>query len=267
MSTQVLLCLDNVPLSSIKDQINLLQDIEKILQKKISDVFDLIAGSGLGGIIALMIANGLTLPEIESSLLKMNNYSFWNWLIPFRSNDQFYQSIFGDKKMSESKSKVMVVSTLIDNHPLFYTPKMIPYLFISYYTPLTYPLKNTCAPIFNGTYTSTFLQAAKATMSTSNYVYEQRTLKGEQYIENNPTEYATIEAKLLFPDDNLCIINIGSDLTNTDGAYENTKRWLQTIRHQDPLIFRLTPNNTYLLNRLKYYFNQINKYYSLLDIR
>lgn len=168
---------------------------------------DLYAGTSIGGIIALALADGYSAKQIrkilEDNIPLMFKKEWKHIFMPF------LRSRYSDKHLS------YLLNMLFGNKPLAALKKEV---FISsheWYTNRAYFHKKTRS--------HTIYDAARATSAASTYFKPYR-LDDKIFIDaglyvNNPTLYALIYALELWPDENFEIISIG-----TGRSSKNTKK-------------------------------------------
>ncbi|XP_053325897.1 85/88 kDa calcium-independent phospholipase A2 isoform X2 [Spea bombifrons] len=114
-----LLCLDGGGIRGLV-LIQLLIAIEKAAGCPIRELFDWVAGTSTGGILALAIVHGKSMEYVRCLYFRMKNEVF-RGSRPYESGplEEFLKREFGEQtKMSEvTTPKVMVTSTLSDRHP------------------------------------------------------------------------------------------------------------------------------------------------------
>ncbi|NXG32502.1 PLPL9 phospholipase, partial [Dromaius novaehollandiae] len=114
-----LLCLDGGGIRGLV-LIQLLLAIEKAAGRPIREIFDWIAGTSTGGILALAIAHGKSMDYMRCLYFRMKDMVFQGSR-PYESEplDEFLKKEFGENtKMTDvQKPKVMVTGTLCDRQP------------------------------------------------------------------------------------------------------------------------------------------------------
>uniref|UniRef100_A0A8C0EZI0 phospholipase A2 n=1 Tax=Bubo bubo TaxID=30461 RepID=A0A8C0EZI0_BUBBB len=114
-----LLCLDGGGIRGLV-LIQLLLAIEKAVGRPIREIFDWIAGTSTGGILALAIVHGKSMDYMRCLYFRMKDMVF-RGSRPYESEplDEFLKKEFGENtKMTDvQKPKVMVTGTLCDRQP------------------------------------------------------------------------------------------------------------------------------------------------------
>ena len=219
----------------------ILSKIEEYTKKPISSMFDLIAGTSTGGVIAL----GLTCPSkynrmapayTASELLNlyMNSAgkifpnSVWKsmhtlWGLkderyPSSGIEGVLKEYFGGFRLSQTITNVLITSYEIE--------KRIPFFFKSRYAK---------EPTRKDDYDFYMWQAARATSAAPTYfeVFKLNHLRSKEYyalidgavFANNPAMCAYAEAKRIFPDDSLFILSLGTGTALKGIPYNRAKSW------------------------------------------
>ena len=219
----------------------ILSKIEEYTKKPISTMFDLIAGTSTGGIIAL----GLTCPSKYNSRvpaysaselvdLYMNNaakifpdtiwksmHTLWGLRderYPSSGIEGVLKDYFGGVRLSQSLTNVLITSYEIE--------KRVPFLFKSSYA------KN---PDRKGEYDFYMWQAGRATSAAPTYfeVFKLTGFQSRDYyalidggvFANNPAMCAYAEAKNNYPDDRLFVLSIGTGTALQGIPYNKAKKW------------------------------------------
>lgn len=208
-----------------------LAEIEKRTGRNTSDMFDLIAGTSTGGILAL----GLTTPDYEGrpkyaaqDLVSLYENkcssifcrSIWNKVrgagnlleekYPSKFIDQVLHDYFGDSRLKAATTNVLVTSYDIENRQ--------PYFF-----------KSTKA-VFDIERDHYMRDIARATSAAPTYFEPSRLghralIDGGVYA-NNPAMCAYVEAKTLFPEENdFLVISLGTGEAIKEIPYDKAKKW------------------------------------------
>ncbi|KAK4831568.1 hypothetical protein QYF61_018328 [Mycteria americana] len=147
----LLLCLDGGGIRGLV-LIQLLLAIEKAAGRPIREIFDWIAGTSTGGILALAIVHGKSMEYMRCLYFRMKDMVF-RGSRPYESEslDEFLKKEFGENtKMTDvQKPKVMVTGTLCDrqpaelhlfrNYPVPETKRLTEYNRKASFKPLTQP--------------------------------------------------------------------------------------------------------------------------------
>ena len=209
----------------------ILDHIERITHKPIASLFDLIAGTSTGGILAL----GLTKPDAAgrprySAADLVNLYvsegarifsrSFWYRLLaldnlsekkyPAAGIEAVLEQYFGDARLRDAITDVLVTSYEIE--------KSFPFFFRSSaarrYADYDFPMRD----------------VARATSAAPTY-FEPMKLNNYALIDggvyaNNPAACAYVEARTTFPDAaNFMVVSLGTGNTNDGVSYPEAKNW------------------------------------------
>ncbi|MBN2668175.1 MAG: patatin-like phospholipase family protein [Bacteroidales bacterium] len=208
----------------------LLAHIENESKKPIAELFDLIAGTSTGGILAL----GLTQHnegKIEYSALDLANLYKDNGQTIF--NNSFWHKVeslsgFQDEKFSADGIE-SVLEQYFKNHLIkeAKTPVLV----------TSYDIEQR-QPIFFKSWKEQWAelkirQVARATSAAPTYfepAYFEVGGKPRAFVDggvfiNNPAMSALVEAKKLFPDEEILLVSIGTGEQTETILYENAKDW------------------------------------------
>lgn len=212
--------------------ITLLAQIEKMTGKPISKTFDLIAGTSIGGIIALM----LTVPDANNKP-KYSALDIKNFYIKFGKSvfkKSFFRTVFSlgsllsykystnmlDYYLNEFLGNIRLNRTLTDVIiPAYETEGSNPYFFKSRYART--PWENKENPYLK--------QVARATSAAPTYfepfnLNDKSTLIDGGLFANNPAVCAYSEAKNVFGDEKeFLIVSLGTGEHNKPYTYDQLK--------------------------------------------
>uniref|UniRef100_A0A8C5D1W6 phospholipase A2 n=1 Tax=Gouania willdenowi TaxID=441366 RepID=A0A8C5D1W6_GOUWI len=202
-----LLCLDGGGIKGLV-LIQMLIALEQEAGQPIRELFDWVAGTSTGGILALCIIHGKPLNDLQNLYFKMKKKVFKGWR-PYTKKplEKFLKKEFGeDTKMTDvSHPRVMVTSVLADRHPcklhIFrnYEP---PYSTSDTFRPLTIPQgSSTCTTLLHIiTCSVTWLlshqlvwKAARASGAAPTYFPPMGRFLDGGLLANNPTLDAMAE--------------------------------------------------------------------------
>lgn len=218
-----------------------LAELERITGKHISEMFDLIAGSSTGGIIALALVKpgGDNMPKYSASdtikIYEKNgkdifSRSFLHKLKSLGSlTDQKYPSIgiesvlesyFGGTMLSEALTGVIITAYDIERRKPFF-------------------FKSRTAKLSDGVHMDFPMKvAARATSAAPTYFEPAKIDIGglEDYyalidggvVANNPAMCAYVEARVMFPDrnpDEFFLVSLGTGSITRRLPYEEAKNW------------------------------------------
>jgi patatin-like phospholipase/acyl hydrolase len=201
----------------------LLAEIESITGKRICQLFDIIAGTSTGGILALALTKpqgpGSRNPAFKASelveLYEKNGRvifpkSAWGKFgtifraeYPAVGLERLLDQYFGDARLKDALNRVIITSYDIENKKAFF-----------------FRSANAKIPVLQGTYDFPMKQVARATSAAPTYFRPARIPKGtpEEYwalidggvYANNPTMCAYVEALGLNPDAEICVVSLGT---------------------------------------------------------
>jgi uncharacterized protein len=193
--------------------------IEDVSKRPLSTIFDLIAGTSTGGIIALGIADGLD----TSSLVKLYEEQgqtifanpknkFHSYLSPkYKSHGlkDILKEKFQNRRLSDVSVNVMVTVYDLSNRK--------PSIFKSW--EVEAGSKDDCL----------LLEAALATSAAPTF-FEPVLLNGNSAVDggiycNNPALLAYIEAKKKWPDEEICLLSLGTGTLTTSLLHKEAKTW------------------------------------------
>ena len=228
-----------------------LMEIEERTGKQIHELFDLVAGTSIGGIIAL----GLLKRDSSSGaqytaadMLKLHTrrgdeifdrplskivsslWGFTNSKYSHENLEEILDDYFGDAKLGDALTKVLINSYDIENRE--------PYFFKSWrYKDSDVYMKKaaratSAAPTFFAP-TQVKVRSEKNPKSNDKEIFKAkdktciRTLVDGGVFVNNPTVSAYVEAKRIFSEeeDNFTIVSIGCGELNREFPYEKSKNW------------------------------------------
>ncbi len=209
----------------------ILDHVEKITGKSIAKLFDLIAGTSTGGILAL----GLTKPDAQgspqySAADLVNLYltegprifsrSFWYRLFaldnlsenkyPATGIESVLEQYFGETRLREAVTDVLVTSYEIQQSFPFFFRSSLARQRPDYDFPMRDVARATSAA-------PTYFEPAKL----ANYAL----IDGGVYA-NNPAACAFVEARTTFPDaSNYTVVSVGTGSLTKGISYEQAKDW------------------------------------------
>jgi len=209
----------------------ILSEIEKQTGKAVSEIFDLVAGTSTGGILAA----GLNIPDesgkakysaqdladlYDENGKKIFSRSFWKGVSSVAGlGDEKYsaegiesvlEKYFGNEVYGKSLSNVLISSYDIE--------KRSPYFFKSWREEWkNVKLREICRATSAA---PTYFEPAKVKVGDT-YKY---LIDGGVFI-NNPAMSAYAEAKRLFPDEEIMILSIGTGQLTRPVEYEHAKNW------------------------------------------
>jgi patatin-like phospholipase/acyl hydrolase len=205
----------------------MLKALEKKLQRKIVDSFDMFAGTSTGALIALMLCSGqsYSIEDIFQTYLIDSDkifskrwQSFNGWVSPKYSSDvssAYFKNVFGDLKTSDLKNHIFIPSFDMKTFkPLFFTKDKKTHPDIEYY------LSDICSAT---TAAPTFF--SPACISSVCKKHEHICIDGG-FVANNPSLYAAIETMKTFdvhPED-IVIVSVGTGMTKYIKG-EHVKTW------------------------------------------
>jgi patatin-like phospholipase/acyl hydrolase len=207
-----------------------LAQIEKNSQKSISELFDMIVGTSTGGILAMALSRHENkIPKYSAKELiniykedgnKIFNRSLWkgvssvDGLIDERYSHKGLEEVLNhylhDKSFEDLLNKVVITSYDITNRePVFFKN----------YKDSHKSLKIT--DIARATSAApTYFEPIQMKVDSKN-----RTLIDGGIFINNPSVSAYVEAKKLFPNDDIKVISIGTGELVREISYEDAKDW------------------------------------------
>jgi len=225
--------------------IKMLEAIEQTMGRPILECFDLIGGTSTGGIVALGLAKGVTLAQMEAFYEKIvkdvfgyrfGYYSVGSWSAIFGDGswysskrlEQCFKARLGGSVMANLKPKVFVVSA----NASVSGGSSLKQLFTSYKgvhdgtrAPVDAPEKKIdsskalpcgCAFAHNiATNDVTVVEAALATSAAPTYFSEAKNKHGSfvdgGVVANNPIDVGFMEAKTLWPKRQIsCMVSLGT---------------------------------------------------------
>ncbi len=224
-----------------------LADLERRTGKPVSELFDLITGTSVGGMLAL----GLTVPGLKGEpkysakvlgeLLKRDMPTIFKrtllMKLPFgqylyrryseRGMENVLENYFGEARLSDALTNVLITSYEIENRsPEFFRKPH------SRKGEVTDPLKpkNDGTPPHKDIYMK---EAARATSAAPTYFVPKKidSLPGYAFIDggvfaNNPAMCAFAEAKALFADeDEFLIVSLGTGATHAPISADAAVKW------------------------------------------
>lgn len=194
--------------------------LEKLSNKPLSDVFDLIAGTSTGGIIALGVANGLSAGSFVKLYKEQANVIFANPKGKLRSlyspkykSDGIEKTLkkeFNDRRLSDASVDVMVTS--------YDLSRRMPLLLRSWKV----------EPASQEDYS--LLSAARATSAAPTFFEPALLLENRSAVDgglycNNPALLAYIEAKRKWAKEEIWLLSLGTGTLETSILYEKAKYW------------------------------------------
>jgi uncharacterized protein len=218
----------------------LLAEIEKRTKKATVELFDLIAGTSTGGILAL----GLNKPDLDSkekpeySAQKLvdlyekkgteifspnlldglwtNAEKILHPQYPFEGLENVLEAYFGDTRLSESLKDVLVTS--------YDLQRRRPHIFLSSQAKLDlsedFPMKLVGRA---ASATPTYFEPLKLNKPNSSDYY---TLVDGGVYANNPALYAYVEAKRVYKDvDDFLLVSLGTGELAERIPYEDARKW------------------------------------------
>ena len=212
-----------------------LEAIEEKTGRKIADIFDLVAGTSTGGILAL----GLVHPDddgkpsytagqlarlYEERGAEIFSRSTWHRVrtlggiseekYPTTGIDNALAHYFGDSRLKDAVTEILITAYEIE--------RRIPWFFKSHRARQ------------HADYDFAMTDVARSTSAAPTYFEPQRidTTPGDYWAlidggvyANNPAMCAYIEAKTLWPDDELLLISLGTGSLTRTFSYEDAKDW------------------------------------------
>ncbi len=215
----------------------LLAEIEKRTGRRIAELFDLVAGTSTGGILAL----GLTIPKTPSAPLYTANQladmyachgpgifsrSVWHRLAacgnlahekyPARGIEQVLLDYFGDSRLRDASTAVLAVSYEIERSLPFFFRSSMARVRPDYDFPARDVARATSAA-------PTYFQPMKIPTGTNSDHY---TLIDGGVFANNPAACALVEARTTHPDAAAyLIVSLGTGELNYSFPYDSAKNW------------------------------------------
>jgi patatin-like phospholipase/acyl hydrolase len=210
---------------------SILAALEKELGRAIHEVFDLIAGTSTGGIIAVAIGAGANngnpyRPEDLVGLYIENGEAIFhktpltevrNWVRPKYSAaplEEILLRFFGDTELKSAKCPLLIGSYDIENQiPFFFKSQRIP---------------------TNPNYNWKLRDVARATSAAptffppiqlKNVYHESYTLVDGGVCVNNPAMAGFAEAHHIYGDADFLVVSIGSGDPNVQLRYQDVKDW------------------------------------------
>ena len=243
-----------------------LMEIEERTGKPIHELFDLVAGTSIGGIIALGLLKKDSLGGAQytaEDLLKLHLRrgdemfhrplsrkitSLWGFRSPKYSHENMEEVLddyFGGAKLGDALTNVLINSYDIENRE--------PYFFKSwrYKDSDVYMKKVARATSAGPTFfapTQVKVRPEKNSEPNNKEIFKAkdetslRTLVDGGIFVNNPAVSAFVEAKRIFdvPDEEITVVSIGCGVVNREFPYEKSKNW--------GILGWVNPNQTPLLS-------------------
>jgi uncharacterized protein len=211
-----------------------LMELEKVTGQRLCRVFDLIAGTSTGGILACGLAVGLSAEELFDLYSRRGNEIFsskepldigWSMIAPRYSPaplESILREILGDQTLDDVKTALLVTSYAIEL-PASQRPLAAP--------------GSTRAPYFfkSSTGPNAFLHdVARATSAAPTYFppHQFTNLMGEAgaYVDggvvaNNPAMCALAESLCRWPGESIAVISVGTGELEQPIPYNDAKGW------------------------------------------
>lgn len=211
----------------------LLAEIERLTQRPISELFDLIAGTSTGGILALGVTKPTDdrIPAYSASELigiyeedgsEIFSAGPWHRLTalgnlleeryPARGVETVLQRYFGDAPLESALKDLLITAYDIE--------RRTPFFFKSYRADRNYPMwqvarATSAAPTY---FEPALLENPRST--------DRFTLVDGGVFANNPAMCAHVEAKNRYPDfDDILVVSLGTGETHRPISYEDAKGW------------------------------------------
>mmetsp|Transcript_1270 Transcript_1270/g.3405 ORF Transcript_1270/g.3405 Transcript_1270/m.3405 type:complete len:1282 (+) Transcript_1270:1961-5806(+) len=200
-----ILCMDGGGIRGLV-LVELLRKIEADTGRRCRDLFDLICGTSTGGFMALSLAAGLSLDDVEkqyhrisSSVLRGRGWfttaqqlAYTGAKYDARVLEEVLRDIYGDTRLLDlpARPRAFVVSALSSVSPV------VPYLWRNYQCPSRGPSR------YPGTCHASVLTALRATSAAPSY-FDDISYDGGRHIDggvvaNNPSAVAIHEARQIF---------------------------------------------------------------------
>ena len=219
-----------------------LAEIESRTGKRVCQLFDIIAGTSTGGILALGLSKPKSTGSHEpaftaSQLVELyeNNGQVifpknrWGKLgnmlraqYPSSGIEKLLDEYFGDSRLKDALTTVIITSYDIENRNAFFfrsANAQIERIQASYDYPMKYVARATSAA-------PTYFPPAKISKGTS---AEYWALVDGGVFANNPAMCAYVEALKLNPDtavdDHICLVSLGTGQSKSSIPYEKAKGW------------------------------------------
>lgn len=227
----------------------LLNEIERLTQKPIAEIFDMIAGTSTGGILALALSmpgdDGrpkysakqlIGLYEIEGKTIFSNPSSLWQRIPAIRNlteekyNEAGIESVldkyFGEAMLRDALTDVIATSYEIERRiPFFFRSSRARQL-DEYNFPMKLVARATSAA-------PTFFKPLK--LQTQG-LQEYYVLVDGSVFANNPAMCAFVEAKNAFPDaEDFMMVSLGTGDVSYIQTYQESKGW-GVIQWAEPLL-------------------------------
>jgi predicted acylesterase/phospholipase RssA len=215
----------------------LLAEIEDRVNQPIAQLFDLVAGTSTGGILAL----GLTVPKLPSGPLysarqfvemyeregaRIFSRSIWHWLTAFDNLhhpkystsgiEEVLDQYFGDSRLRDAATGVLIASYEVE--------RSFPFFFSS---------SNARERV---DYDFAARDVARATSAAPTYFKPMKMLTGTQddhytlidggVFANNPAACALVEARTTYPESgDFLVVSLGTGELNLSLPYDQAKSW------------------------------------------
>lgn len=227
----------------------LLNEIERLTRKPTAELFDLMAGTSTGGLLALALAvpdekgkpkysakQLIGLYEIEGKTIFSSPGSLWQRIPTIRNltEEKYHEAgiesvlekYFGETMLSEALTDVFVTSYEIE--------RRIPFFFRStrarQQDDYNFPMK------LAGRATSAAPTFFKPLKLQTQGLQEYYSLVDGSVFVNNPAMCAFVEAKNMFPDaDDFMIVSLGTGDVSYIQTYQEAKGW-GIIQWAEPLL-------------------------------
>jgi patatin-like phospholipase/acyl hydrolase len=214
-----------------------LAHIESITGRPIAELFDLIAGTSTGGILAL----GLTIPKTAGAPLrtaqnfvemyeregrKIFSRSIWRRIVACNNLteekyctagiDAVLADYFGESRLADAATDVLVASYEIEHSFPFFFKSSNARERLDYDFPARLVARATSAA-------PTYFEPMKLPAGTSTDYY---TLIDGGVFANNPAACALVEARTTHPDaDDFLVVSLGTGTMNLSLSYSETRTW------------------------------------------